>query len=98
MEEADPTAPARPGTLQEPTERTEDTREMPPAVPHRPLTDPEEKTGEQTWVAMILAEAGHSEARNSGSRLSRPLWGVYIQSPWGVGVFLLGKPIPIPES
>ena len=56
MEEADPPTPARLGTLQEPTERTEDTREMPPDVPQRPLTDPEEKIGEQNWAAMMLAE------------------------------------------
>lgn len=87
MEEADPTAPARLGTLQEPRERTEVTRERLPAVPQRPLTDPEEKTGEQIWVAMMLAEEGHRIARSSGSRLSRPLWGVYIHSPRGVGIY-----------
>lgn len=98
MEEADPTAPARLGTLQEPTERTEDTRERPPAGLHRPLADPEEKTGEQTWVAMILAEAGYNLARSLGSRLSRPLWSIYTHSLWGVGMLVLGKPVPLPES
>lgn len=48
MEEAEPAVPGRLGTLQEPTERTEDTREMPPAGPQRPLADPEEKMGEQS--------------------------------------------------
>ena len=55
-EEADPETPARLGTLQEPTERTQDTREMLLGVPQWPLRDPEEKTGEQSWEAMMLAE------------------------------------------
>ena len=55
-EEADPPTPERPETLQEPTERTQDTRETPPVVPQRPLMDPEEKIGEQSWLAMMLAE------------------------------------------
>ena len=52
-EEADP---ARLGPLQEPTERTQDTREMPLVAPQWPLMDPEEKIGEQNWEAMMLAE------------------------------------------
>jgi hypothetical protein len=32
----------------------EDTREKPPAVLQRPLTDPVEKVGVQIWVAMML--------------------------------------------
>lgn len=98
LEEADPIAPERVGILQEPTERMEDIREMPPAVPQRPLTDPEENIGEQNWVVMMLAEEGHRSARSWGSGLSRPLWGFYIPSSWGVGMLLLGKPTLIPES
>ena len=52
-EEADP---ARLGPLQEPTERTQDTREMPLVAPQWPLMDPEERIGEQSWEAMMLAE------------------------------------------
>lgn len=54
-EEDDPEAPARLGTLQEPAERTEDIRDMPPAELQKPLTEPEE-IGEQSWVAIVSAK------------------------------------------